>query len=185
MCIKGVCPSRAFLLLDDNKHRQHNTVSLSTYNYYLAHLLLTQTTKTARRSNTNPTDIMTASTCCRKGENTCVCSKSNPNFQHPIPSILDPLLLNCLSTHPFQSPPSTSTPTQTNNPPVQQATCSCGKQSALNCTCSAAPAENTITGPTCSCGARPVGKCTCNNASSENESPKGPTCMCGARPCGE
>ncbi|CAI4213436.1 unnamed protein product [Parascedosporium putredinis] len=67
---------------------------------------------------------------------------------------------------------------------AEQATCSCGKQSALHCTCDKAPAENSITGPSCSCGARPVGKCTCANAASENQKPAGSTCSCGARPAG-
>lgn len=114
---------------------------------------------------------MTASTCCRKGEGACVCSMSLPSL-YPLSS--------ASSTTPHTHPPyPLLTP-----PPGQQATCSCGKQSALHCTCEKAPQENAVTGPTCSCGSRPVGKCTCNNASAENKAPGGNTCPCGQRPSG-
>ena len=71
LSIASFCPS-----LLDNKH---------SFNFISA----TTATRTSPRSNhhtlspkdiqknTTPTAIMTASTCCRKGENTCVCGKSN------------------------------------------------------------------------------------------------------------
>lgn len=68
--------------------------------------------------------------------------------------------------------------------PAQQATCSCGKQSALHCTCDKAARENAIEGPRCSCRARPAGECTCDRAATENMKPTGSTCQCGVRPAG-
>ncbi|KAL4812598.1 hypothetical protein BDW67DRAFT_169807 [Aspergillus spinulosporus] len=63
-----------------------------------------------------------------------------------------------------------------------QARCSCGKESALHCTCNKAPSENSIHGARCSCRARPAGQCTCERAASENNPVKGQTCPCGKRP---
>lgn len=65
---------------------------------------------------------------------------------------------------------------------AKQATCSCGKQSALNCTCEKAPYENKLSGARCSCRARPAGECNCDRASKENEPVSGSTCACGVRP---
>lgn len=46
---------------------------------------------------------------------------------------------------------------------AQKATCSCGKQPALSCTCDKAATENVKpTGSTCACGLRPAGACTCD-----------------------
>lgn len=46
---------------------------------------------------------------------------------------------------------------------AQKASCSCGKEAALHCTCERAPIENVV--PTlvesCSCGKRMKGQCTC------------------------
>ncbi|KAL1888035.1 hypothetical protein Sste5346_009832 [Sporothrix stenoceras] len=50
---------------------------------------------------------------------------------------------------------------------AQNATCSCGKQSALHCNCDRASAENTTSGDRCSCGQRPAGACTCATNPSE------------------
>lgn len=74
--------------------------------------------------------------------------------------------------------------TNLSSPPssAKQATCSCGKQSALNCNCDKATTENEITGARCSCRARPAGECNCDNAASENSPVKGNSCACGARP---
>ena len=68
---------------------------------------------------------------------------------------------------------------------AKQATCSCGEQSALHCSCNKASLENTLGGPRCSCRARPAGQCTCDRSPSENATPTGSTCSCGARPSGE
>lgn len=65
---------------------------------------------------------------------------------------------------------------------AQKATCSCGEQSALHCTCAKANTENVLEGPRCSCRARPAGQCTCDRASTENAPVSGSTCQCGARP---
>ncbi|KAI1636854.1 hypothetical protein F4809DRAFT_607380 [Biscogniauxia mediterranea] len=67
---------------------------------------------------------------------------------------------------------------------AKQATCSCGKQSALHCTCEKAPTENTVVGARCSCRARPAGQCNCDNAAKENAAVSGSTCECGARAAG-
>lgn len=85
-----------------------------------------------------------------------------------------------------------------------QAKCSCGKESALHCTCNKASTENAVSGPRCSCrkfilhdlerkherltfrpGARPAGHCTCERSASENQPVEGETCPCGSRPSGE
>lgn len=66
---------------------------------------------------------------------------------------------------------------------AQQAKCSCGKQSALHCSCDKAAKENAVSGPRCSCRARPAGECTCDRASSENVKPNN-SCACGSRPAG-
>ena len=68
---------------------------------------------------------------------------------------------------------------------AKQATCSCGKQSALHCTCDKANSENAVEGPRCSCRARPAGQCTCDRASAENQKPTGNACACGTRPAGK
>ncbi|KAM7215238.1 hypothetical protein V8F06_009376 [Rhypophila decipiens] len=67
------------------------------------------------------------------------------------------------------------------------ATCSCGKQSALHCTCDKATSENSVFGPRCSCRARPAGECTCERAATENANPIAvgvSACACGVRPAG-
>lgn len=71
-----------------------------------------------------------------------------------------------------------------NKSTAQQAKCSCGKQSALHCSCDKASKENTTAGPRCSCRARPAGECTCERASTENVKPDN-SCACGSRPAGE
>ncbi|KAL8381614.1 hypothetical protein RB595_005751 [Gaeumannomyces hyphopodioides] len=63
-----------------------------------------------------------------------------------------------------------------------QAKCSCGKQSALHCTCEKAATENSVSGARCSCRARPAGECNCERAGSENVRPTGSACACGSRP---
>lgn len=68
---------------------------------------------------------------------------------------------------------------------AKQATCSCGQQSALHCTCDKATSENEVAGPRCSCRARPAGECTCDRASDENSTLSGATCQCGSRPSGK
>jgi hypothetical protein len=71
------------------------------------------------------------------------------------------------------------------NREAKQATCSCGKQSALHCDCAQAGTENAIRGARCSCRARPAGQCTCDRAATENQPlSDGSTCSCGARPAG-
>ena len=50
---------------------------------------------------------------------------------------------------------------------AKNATCSCGKQSALHCTCDRSAAENSTSGDRCSCGQRPAGACTCSTNPSE------------------
>ncbi|KAL8408879.1 hypothetical protein RB594_007347 [Gaeumannomyces avenae] len=65
-----------------------------------------------------------------------------------------------------------------------QAKCSCGKQSALHCTCEKAATENSVSGARCSCRARPAGECNCDRAGSENVRPTGSACACGSRPAG-
>merc|ERR1712000_44651 len=48
---------------------------------------------------------------------------------------------------------------------AQKATCSCGKQSAMHCTCEKKATENTLpSGNTCACGQRSAGSCTCEKA---------------------
>ncbi|KAF3387000.1 hypothetical protein F1880_000079 [Penicillium rolfsii] len=63
-----------------------------------------------------------------------------------------------------------------------QAKCSCGKESALHCTCNKASTENQISGARCSCRSRPAGQCTCERAVTENKPVQGETCACGSRP---
>ncbi|KAL0265206.1 hypothetical protein SLS55_001171 [Diplodia seriata] len=73
---------------------------------------------------------------------------------------------------------------------AKEATCSCGKQKALHCTCEKASMENKLSGATCSCGMsrtlpsdlsqRSAGACTCNRASEEN-TVSGDKCACGKR----
>merc|ERR1712169_158015 len=48
---------------------------------------------------------------------------------------------------------------------AQKATCSCGKQSAMHCTCEKKATENTLQGARCSCRARPAGQCACDQRS--------------------
>ncbi|KAK7566238.1 adaptin N terminal region-domain-containing protein [Phyllosticta paracitricarpa] len=67
---------------------------------------------------------------------------------------------------------------------AQEATCSCGKQKALHCTCEKASIENNVSGATCSCGQRAAGACTCNRAGEENTI-SGDKCACGKRPSTE
>lgn len=100
-----------------------------------------------------------ASTCCGKGNTECACGKHQSDSQSNRP--LTALLL------------------------AQQATCSCGKQSALHCTCAKAGSENKVAGPRCSCRARPAGECTCDRSDAENTTPTGSTCQCGSRPAGK
>ncbi|KAF2745087.1 hypothetical protein M011DRAFT_447894 [Sporormia fimetaria CBS 119925] len=56
-----------------------------------------------------------------------------------------------------------------------EATCSCGKQPALQCTCDKAATENKLPEHTCTCGKRPENGCTCGRSnkaasgSAENE----------------
>jgi hypothetical protein len=67
---------------------------------------------------------------------------------------------------------------------AQQATCSCGKKSALYCNCEKAKEENAVSGARCSCRARPAGECTCDRAATENAKPAGSLCSCGKRGAG-
>ncbi|KAF2473365.1 uncharacterized protein BDR25DRAFT_282856 [Lindgomyces ingoldianus] len=53
---------------------------------------------------------------------------------------------------------------------AKEATCSCGKQPALQCTCEKAATENKIAGSTCACGKRPETACTCGKASASASS---------------
>ncbi|KFA80028.1 hypothetical protein S40288_01835 [Stachybotrys chartarum IBT 40288] len=102
-----------------------------------------------------------ASTCCGKGNSECACGTSPPP---PTPPSCNPRKLTSLSVT------------------AKQATCSCGKNSAMHCTCSKAPSENDVSGPRCSCRARPAGECTCDRAAVENATVTGSKCSCGARP---
>jgi hypothetical protein len=75
---------------------------------------------------------------------------------------------------------------------AQQATCSCGKQSALQCNCEKATTENSVSGDRCSCRARPAGKCNCSRSEAENQdqsqkpvSACGEECDCGCRESGK
>ncbi|OAL00497.1 hypothetical protein IQ06DRAFT_293824 [Phaeosphaeriaceae sp. SRC1lsM3a] len=56
---------------------------------------------------------------------------------------------------------------------AKEATCSCGKQPALQCTCEKATTENKLPTSTCACGKRAEDSCTCgrseNNGSSALE----------------
>ncbi|KAF2006851.1 hypothetical protein P154DRAFT_480617 [Amniculicola lignicola CBS 123094] len=56
---------------------------------------------------------------------------------------------------------------------AKEATCSCGKQPALQCSCDKAAEENKVPSSTCVCGKRAVGSCNCGRteagASSELE----------------
>lgn len=80
-----------------------------------------------------------------------------------------------------------------------QAKCSCGENSALQCSCEKSSDENSTSGPRCSCrkwrpapaivtsanlwiGARPVGQCTCDRSETENKVVDGEKCACGKRP---
>ena len=95
---------------------------------------------------------------------------------------------------------------------ASKAVCSCGKQSALHCSCERAASENKVEGPRCSCrecfppppsvvsvatglrcqgtvlmrcaGARPAGSCTCDRAATENAAVGGEKCACGVRAAG-
>ncbi|KAI1324745.1 hypothetical protein F5Y16DRAFT_380271 [Xylariaceae sp. FL0255] len=49
---------------------------------------------------------------------------------------------------------------------AKQATCSCGKNSALQCSCAKAATENDTSGDRCQCGKRRAGQCTCGNQQS-------------------
>ncbi|KAF2280178.1 uncharacterized protein EI97DRAFT_429939 [Westerdykella ornata] len=51
-----------------------------------------------------------------------------------------------------------------------EATCSCGKQPALQCTCEKAATENKLPEHTCVCGKRAEGACTCSRAKNESAS---------------
>lgn len=84
--------------------------------------------------------------------------------------------LNSSLTH-ISSPASPS--------PAQQATCSCGKQSALKCNCEKATTENSVEGARCSCKSRPAGQCNCARADTENKKSCGDSCDCGCRVSGE
>ncbi|KAF2199849.1 hypothetical protein GQ43DRAFT_456867 [Delitschia confertaspora ATCC 74209] len=44
---------------------------------------------------------------------------------------------------------------------AKEATCSCGKQPALQCKCEKAATENKVTGSSCACGKRAEDACTC------------------------
>ncbi|QDS75225.1 hypothetical protein FKW77_000332 [Venturia effusa] len=46
-----------------------------------------------------------------------------------------------------------------------EAKCSCGKQSALHCTCEKASTENVVPANPCACGQRAADACTCGRAS--------------------
>lgn len=100
-----------------------------------------------------------------------------------------------ISNIPTTSPPTTTTTaflapeapqvrSLANSPTTaQQATCSCGKRSALQCNCERASTENSVEGPRCSCTARPAGQCTCERASVENQKSTG-GCPCAQTPAG-
>lgn len=53
---------------------------------------------------------------------------------------------------------------------AKEATCSCGKQPALQCNCNKAADENKLPGNTCVCGKRAEGSCTCGRTDSNNGS---------------
>ncbi|KAL8381616.1 hypothetical protein RB595_005751 [Gaeumannomyces hyphopodioides] len=101
-----------------------------------------------------------ASTCCGKSD-VCVCGKSPLWPCQPLKDATDMSCAPC---------------------PATQAKCSCGKQSALHCTCEKAATENSVSGARCSCRARPAGECNCERAGSENVRPTGSACACGSRP---
>lgn len=103
--------------------------------------------------------VLKSSTCCGQGSSACACGKLRFSLHYPL-----------------------SVRTCANNSTAQKATCSCGKQSALHCSCDKKATENEITGPRCSCRARPAGECTCDRSSTENASVSGATCSCGSRP---
>ena len=100
---------------------------------------------------------------------------ASPHFQ-PSLHLGDCFWLNSSLTH-ISSPASPS--------PAQQATCSCGKQSALECNCEKATTENSVEGARCSCKSRPAGQCNCARADTENKKSCGDSCDCGCRVSGE
>lgn len=107
------------------------------------------------RATSPPTTFPLSSTFCSPPQ-------TNPSYN-----------IHCPNTIADRPPPGTA----------KQATCSCGKQSALHCTCAKSTTENKVDGARCSCRARPAGQCTCDRASTENQKPADP-CACGVRPAG-
>ncbi|KAF2872107.1 hypothetical protein BDV95DRAFT_606670 [Massariosphaeria phaeospora] len=53
---------------------------------------------------------------------------------------------------------------------ANEATCSCGKQPALQCTCSKAATENKMSDSMCACGKRPEDACTCSRSDNAGSS---------------
>ncbi|KAH8732484.1 hypothetical protein GQ44DRAFT_821753 [Phaeosphaeriaceae sp. PMI808] len=53
---------------------------------------------------------------------------------------------------------------------AKEATCSCGKQPALQCTCDKAATENKLPTSTCACGKRAQDSCTCGRSESNGSS---------------
>ncbi|EDU51309.1 Metallothio domain containing protein [Pyrenophora tritici-repentis] len=47
---------------------------------------------------------------------------------------------------------------------AQEATCSCGKQPALQCTCDKAATENKLPSSACACGKRAEDACNCSRS---------------------
>ncbi|OAL49632.1 hypothetical protein IQ07DRAFT_588179 [Pyrenochaeta sp. DS3sAY3a] len=53
---------------------------------------------------------------------------------------------------------------------AKEATCSCGKQPALQCTCAKSATENKLPTSTCACGKRAEGSCTCSRSEDNGSS---------------
>ncbi|KAF2852898.1 hypothetical protein T440DRAFT_22445 [Plenodomus tracheiphilus IPT5] len=53
---------------------------------------------------------------------------------------------------------------------AKEATCSCGKQPALQCTCDKAVTENKLPSSSCACGKRAQDACTCSRAENNGSS---------------
>ncbi|CAO2648011.1 Nn.00g089330.m01.CDS01 [Neocucurbitaria sp. VM-36] len=53
---------------------------------------------------------------------------------------------------------------------AKEATCSCGKQPALQCTCAKSATENKLPTSTCACGKRAEDSCTCSRSENSGSS---------------
>ncbi|KAI0812907.1 hypothetical protein GGR55DRAFT_638356 [Xylaria sp. FL0064] len=152
------------LLVTFSHNLSSHCSSHTTYILITTYLAITMATEVTKATPT----------CCgRNSGDECVCGKK---LSQPVSSL-------------YKNPQHTFTnhsqtiDTDAFHATAKQATCSCGKQSALHCTCQRATTENTLSGARCSCRARPAGQCTCDRAAKENAAPPSDNvCQCGARP---